>query len=62
MRIEIHYAKFHGTPDIAAYVEKRFAPLAKVLTRFEKEGEILILVELARATHHKTAKPFRARN
>ena len=61
MRIEIHYTKFQGTPDITSYVEKRFGSLEKVLKRFEKDGEILILVELARATaHHKKGDVFYA--
>ncbi|MCH8048589.1 HPF/RaiA family ribosome-associated protein [Patescibacteria group bacterium] len=61
MRIEIHYTKFQGTPNITAYVRKRLGFLEKALKRFEKREEVLVLVELARVTaHHKKGDVFYA--
>ncbi|MDA1337701.1 MAG: HPF/RaiA family ribosome-associated protein [bacterium] len=60
MRIETRYTKFQETPAIASYVEKHLGSLEKVLARFEKGGEILVLVELSRATHHKKGDVYYA--
>ncbi len=61
MKINILGSKLDLTPSIKKYIEDKFTPLGKVLSRFEKEGEIALFVEIARSTkHHKKGDVFYA--
>ncbi len=61
MEINIKATNLDLTPSIREYVEEKIGSLDKFLKKFEKEGEIKILVEIARTTkHHKSGKVFYA--
>jgi putative sigma-54 modulation protein len=52
MKIQLQSTLLELTGAIREYAEKRFAVLAKPLTRFEREGECVLEVEIARTTRH----------
>jgi len=61
MVINIKATNLDLTPSVREYVEEKIGSLDKFLQRFEKEGEIEIFVEIARATkHHKSGEVFYA--
>ena len=54
MRITITGTKLEITPALTVYVSQRLQPLSRHLQPFEKNGEVLLRVEIARSTkHHK---------
>ncbi len=59
MKIDILGNKIDLTPSIKKYVNDKLVPLGKMISRFEKEGETTLFVEIARATrHHKKGDVF----
>jgi ribosomal subunit interface protein len=61
MKIDIKYTRFHATDDIEEYARKRIESLTHYLKSFEKNNEITVFVEVARATkHHKSGDIFYA--
>ena len=61
MRITIEAMGFDVTPTIKAYIESKIGSLARLLKRFEAEGELTAIVEVGRTTrHHKHGDVFRA--
>lgn len=61
MNIEIKYTQFQSSPDIEEYARKRIGSLERFLESFEKNHEITVFVEIARATrHHRKGDVFYA--
>jgi ribosomal subunit interface protein len=55
MKITIKAIKFDLTTSLKNYVEQKFRPLEKIVSRYDAEGGADIRVELRRTTrHHKT--------
>ena len=40
------------TPSLNVYIERKLAPLAKFVKKFEEEGDLELRLELARTTRH----------
>ncbi|HEY5220791.1 MAG TPA: ribosome-associated translation inhibitor RaiA [Candidatus Paceibacterota bacterium] len=40
------------TPALETYIEEKLAPLAKFVEPYEKEGELVLRLEVARTTQH----------
>jgi len=61
MRVTINKSNKLLTPALGAYVEKKFAPLAKFLKHFEDGGDVMIELEILRVeNHHKKGEVFMA--
>ncbi len=61
MRVDVLGNKLDLTPSIKKYIDDKFAPLGKMLSRFEYGGEIVLFIEIARSTkHHKKGDVFYA--
>ncbi len=61
MKINIESTGLDLTPSIKTYIEKKLAPLGRIIKRFETKGEITAFVEVGRSTkHHKHGDVFRA--
>jgi len=61
MRVDILGNKLDLTPSIKKYINDKFVPLEKALSRFEHEGETVLFIEIARTTrHHKKGNVFYA--
>jgi ribosomal subunit interface protein len=61
MKINILGNKLDLTPSIKKYIQDKFISLEKMLSRFEKEGEVMLFVEIARSTkHHRKGDVFYA--
>ena len=61
MKINIKTIKIDLTPSLNAYIEKRLAPLAKFVKRFDEAGEVEIWFEVQRLTeHHHKGEVFEA--
>lgn len=61
MRIDVLGNKLDLTPSIKKYIDEKFTPLGKMLSRFEHEGETILFIEIARSTkHHKKGDVFYA--
>ena len=59
MRIEIKSTELILTPSLKEYIEKKFQPLSRFLKRYERAGEHVLFVEIARTTkHHKKGPVF----
>lgn len=58
MKINIK-AKTDLTPALKAYIEKKLAPLAKFIKRFDEKGDAEIWLEVSRTTrHHRKGDVF----
>jgi ribosomal subunit interface protein len=58
MRITIT-TKLARTPSLEAYVEKKLAPLARMVKQFDAEGVAGIRIEISRTTrHHRKGEVF----
>lgn len=61
MKIIIKSTALDLTPPLKVYIERKLGSLARLLRRFEKEGETELRVEIARNTrHHKSGPVFMA--
>ena len=61
MKINILGNKLDLTPSIKKYINDKFLPLGKTISRFEYERETVLFVEIARSTkHHKKGDVFYA--
>lgn len=61
MRLDLKASQLDLTPALREYVEEKIGSLAKFLTRWEREGEAAVWVEVDRVTrHHLKGKVFRA--
>ncbi len=61
MKLKIKTTDLNLTPAIEGYVEKKMESLEKVISVFEREGEVYVYFEIARATrHHKSGNVFYA--
>ncbi len=61
MKITIKTIRLDITPALTVYIEKKLAPLAKFLKRFDETGEAEIWLEISRVTrHHKKGGVFGA--
>lgn len=61
MKIVIKTIRLDLTPSLKEYVEKKLAPLAKFIRRFDETGEAETWVEISRLTrHHKKGVVFEA--
>ena len=61
MRIDINASKIDLTPSLKKYVNMKMGSLSRFVKRFEKEGELTVFFEVARATkHHKHGDVFYA--
>lgn len=61
MRIQLESVNFDITPTIRAYVEEKIGSLSRVMKRFEKDGDILVAVEVSKPSrHHKQGDVFYA--
>lgn len=61
MKIDIHGAKLDLTPSIKKFIEDKIKTLEKLISRFEKEGEQIIFIEIARTSrHHRHGDVFYA--
>ncbi len=61
MKINIESTGLDLTPSIKTYIEKKLAPLGRIIKRFETKGEVTAFVEVGRSTkHHKHGDVFRA--
>jgi putative sigma-54 modulation protein len=59
MKIVIKATQLDLTPPLKIYIERRLAPLERLVRSFEKAGELMLNVEVARATrHHKKGDVF----
>ena len=59
MKIDILGTRLELTPSLRAYVGEKIGGVGKLITRFEKQGEITAFVELARTTrHHRKGEVF----
>ncbi|HPW34469.1 MAG TPA: ribosome-associated translation inhibitor RaiA [Candidatus Paceibacterota bacterium] len=52
MKIIIKTTKFELTESLTEYINKRFSPLNKLVNSFEKNGELILKIELALSTKH----------
>lgn len=52
MQIQIQGTQLDLTPAIKQYIEDKIGGLAKFVSRYEEQGEILARVEIARTTQH----------
>lgn len=52
MRISLQGSKLLLTDALKEYVTKRLMPLERYLKRFERDGDVLLEVEIARSTRH----------
>ena len=50
MRISLQGSKLLLTDALKEYVTKRLMPLERYLKRFERDGDVLLEVEIARST------------
>lgn len=61
MRIQLESVNFDLTPSIRAYVEEKVGSLSRMMERFEKNGNILVMVEVSKPSrHHKQGDIFYA--
>lgn len=61
MRIQLESVNFDLTPSIRAYVEEKIGSLSRMMERFEKNGDVLVAVEVSRPSrHHKQGDVFYA--
>ena len=61
MKIDITATKFELTPALKANIEAKVGPLAKLISRLEKDGELTVFIEVARTTkHHRHGDVFYA--
>ncbi len=59
MNITIVAKKLDLTPSIKKFIEDKFGSLARMVSSFEKEGELDCFVEISRTTrHHKSGEVF----
>lgn len=61
MKILLSGAEIDLTPSLKKFVDMKLSPIARLLTRFEKEGELEIRVEVGKTTrHHRHGNHFKA--
>jgi len=61
MKIDIKYTQFQPADDIEEYARKRMGSLERFLESFEKNNEVTVFLEIARATrHHRKGDVFYA--
>ena len=61
MKIDIKGTLLELTPAIKEYVQKKLAPLSRLMKTFEAEGETTAFIEIARTTkHHKRGEVYYA--
>jgi ribosomal subunit interface protein len=61
MKIEIKSTLLDVTPALKEYIEIKLKSVERMLSRFEKEGEVMAFVEIARTTkHHKRGEVYYA--
>ena len=59
MRIQLESINFDLTPTIRAHVEEKIGSLARMMERFEKDGDVLVAVEVSKPSrHHKQGDVF----
>jgi len=52
MRITIKGVRLEITPAFHAYIEEKIGSCAKLIARYEKTGECMVFIEVARTTRH----------
>jgi ribosomal subunit interface protein len=61
MKISTKYTKLESTPSLQVYIEKKFAAIERLVRRFDEEGVVDLVVELARvSSHHHKGDVYRA--
>lgn len=61
MKIQILATKISLAPSIKKYIELKIGSLQRFISRYEKQGEVAVFVEIARTTkHHKHGDVFYA--
>lgn len=61
MQIKIKATQLELTPALVEYIENRISSLGKLISRFEKNSEAEVYVEIGRTTkHHKSGNVYRA--
>lgn len=61
MKIQLTGTRFGLTPAIHALVERKMGSLARLVRRFESQGEVTAFLEVAKTTkHHKRGPVFYA--
>lgn len=62
MKFDIEGIHITITPSLRTYVEMKLGQLSRFISRFERSGELMIFVELGRATkHHRHGDIFFAK-
>lgn len=61
MQIKILAKQVEVTPSLKEYIEKKIGTISRFLSRFEKDGEKIVFIEIARTTrHHKQGEVYYA--